>query len=88
MNVFFPNDPSAPAMLIDFASTGVGFGMSDVGMLLTHSVSPEILEGGTEERLVDAYLSALEAARGAQASVYPRELAMRHYRLAVVDYGR
>ena len=32
------------ALLIDFASTGVGIGMADVGMLLSHSVAPETLK--------------------------------------------
>ena len=119
MNLFLPIDTASAsaasadsrrgggdsrAMLIDFASTGVGFGMADVAMHLSHSVAPETLADGGEERLIDAYLAALAAARagadsggggggGADGSgdvqpVYDRETAMRHYRLAVIDYGR
>jgi Ser/Thr protein kinase RdoA (MazF antagonist) len=32
MNVFLPKDPSEEAVMIDFASTGVGLAMSDVAM--------------------------------------------------------
>ncbi|KAK3279066.1 hypothetical protein CYMTET_13031 [Cymbomonas tetramitiformis] len=90
MNVFLPpdSDDTRQAMLIDFASTGVGYGMADVAMHLSHSVAPADLADGGEERLLDAYLQALEVARGNEAAEYPRELALRHYRLAVVDYGR
>ena len=84
---------SAGAMLIDFASCGVGYGMSDLGMLLSHSVSPAVLDdAGAEGRLIDAYLDALAAASSSSPSaasvLYPRDVALRHYKLAVVDYGR
>ena len=75
-------------MLIDFASTGVGFGAADVAMHLQHAITPADLADGGEERLIDGYLAALKAARGPEAAEYPRELAMRHYTLGVVDYGR
>ena len=53
LNVFLPSQlqsPVAPqqdleALLIDFASTGVGFGMSDVATLLSHSMVPDDLAG-------------------------------------------
>jgi hypothetical protein len=111
MNVFLPpeqptnnttpstelNEPLEGGLLIDFASTGVGFGMTDVAMLLSHSVAPSLLEEGGEERLVDVYLRALARARQANkqhradtngSPEYSRALALRHYRLGVVDYGR
>lgn len=98
MNVFLPAAPDGsvdvtrPAMLIDFASTGVGLGMHDLAMLLTHSVSPATHAAGGEESIIEGYLDALAAARSAMAKgpveEYPREQALRHYRLAVVDYGR
>ena len=102
MNVMLPSQPrdkddevevgeGGEAMLIDFASAGVGLGVSDVAMLLTHSVAPEDLADGGEERLLDQYLNELDAARGAAAvaaSPYPRELARKHYRLAAIDYCR
>ena len=72
-------------MLIDFASTGVGLGMCDVAMLLAHSVSPTTLAGGGQERLIDAYLDALEE-KG--VTNYDRSTAMRHFHLATVDYAR
>jgi Ser/Thr protein kinase RdoA (MazF antagonist) len=76
------------AVLIDFASTGVGIAMADVAMHLAHALTPADLEGGGEEALIDAYLAELAAARGASASLYPRDLALRHFRLGVCDYGR
>lgn len=92
MNIFLPNTDIAggpeEALLIDFASTGVGLGMADIGMLLSHSVAPDTLRDGGEERILDAYLDALADARGPDAAPYPRETAMRDYRLAVIDYGR
>ena len=89
MNVFLPPEGSDKgAVLIDFASTGVGFGAADVAMHLQHAITPADLADGGEERLIDGYLAALKAARGPEAAEYPRELAMRHYTLGVVDYGR
>lgn len=88
MNVMLPGAPSdadTPAMLIDFASCGVGFGMCDVAMLLAHSVAPSTLAAGGQERLIDAYLDAL-AANGVMG--YTRDEAMRHFHLATVDYAR
>ena len=89
MNVMLPYDEGActaeEPMLIDFASTGVGLGMCDVAMLLAHSVSPTTLAGGGQERLIDAYLDALEE-KG--VTNYDRSTAMRHFHLATVDYAR
>lgn len=88
MNVFFPPDEAherSPAMLIDFASTGVGLGMCDVAMLLSHSVAPDTLAGGGQERLLGVYLDAL-AERGIVG--YDRTTATRHFHLATVDYAR
>ncbi|KAL1521591.1 hypothetical protein AB1Y20_021250 [Prymnesium parvum] len=88
MNVMLPSDgapnPTHP-MLIDFASCGVGYGMSDVAMLLTHSVAPSTLENGGLNRLIDAYLEAL-----AQREVrnYSKETCHWHFHLATVDYAR
>ena len=55
---------------------------------LVHALTPADLDGGGEEALVDYYLEALAARRGSGAAPYPREAALRHYRLAVCDYGR
>ena len=90
MNVMLPppaaaGDEAAAPMLIDFASTGVGFGMCDVAMLLTHSVSPSVLADGGLERLLDVYLDALEE-KGVVG--YDKPTAMRHFHLATVDYAR
>lgn len=90
MNVFLPTCEGGEAVLIDFASTGVGFGVADVALHLVHALSPADLDGGGEEALLDSYLDALAAARGgaADAAPYPRSLALRHYQLATIDYGR
>lgn len=88
MNVFLPasedDEEVDGALLIDFASTGVGYGMADLGMNLSHAVLPADLADGGEKALLDGYLDAVAAA----GATYPREVALRHYRLGVVDYGR
>eukprot|EP00536_Pseudo-nitzschia_multiseries_P000905 jgi/Psemu1/300394/fgenesh1_kg.11_\ len=93
MNVFIASKdggnegkPSSP-IIIDFASTGVGLGMSDVAMHITHAVPPQHLVDGGEEKLVEKYLDALNEALPDHHS-YPKDVAMRHYRLAVIDYFR
>ena len=90
MNVFLPRGDTEDdrAVLIDFASTGVGNAMTDVVLHLVHALTPADLDGGGEEALVDYYLEALATRRGGGAAPYPREAALRHYRLAVCDYGR
>lgn len=94
MNIFFKGseeDPSTTPILIDFASTGVGLGVSDVAMHVAHVALPEDLEEGMEDVLVKEYYNALQAAlpkdrKGAKS--YTEEDAIRHYRFAVVDYFR
>lgn len=98
MNVFLPTDESGSedAVLIDFASTGVGLGLSDVAMHVAHALRPDDLANGGEEALVDQYLAALDAERRRTVKAedlhtykpYPRDVAMRHYKLATVDYFR
>jgi Ser/Thr protein kinase RdoA (MazF antagonist) len=79
-------------ILVDFASTGVGLGMSDVVMFINHAVRPEHLENGGEEMLIDHYLDVLDkklSLGGArEAPIYPREIALWHYKLAAADYFR
>jgi hypothetical protein len=90
MNVFLPTSTDNHAVMIDFASTGVGCGMSDVAMHVMHAVSPT-KSGNDELSLVEGYLNALEVARvqyNTSQQPYPRDVAMRHYRLACVDYMR
>ena len=87
MNVFLPRKPSLPALMVDYASTGIGLGVSDLAMHIHHAVLPQDLADGGEEELVEYYLQELERLLpGGQT--YPREIAWRHYRMAVVDYGR
>ena len=91
MNVFLPLETNhgAEPVLFDFANTGVGFGAADVAMHLQHAVSPADLEDGGEERLIDGYLAAFAAAcRPHTAAEYPREVALKHYQLGVLDYAR
>ncbi|KAL9185007.1 hypothetical protein ACHAXT_002784 [Thalassiosira profunda] len=97
MNVFLPNEAKdggeGDAIMIDFSCAGIGYGMSDVGMHLVHAVLPTDLENGGEEKLVEGYLVALEAAMrqrdpGKEKWTYNRDEALRHYRLACVDYIR
>ena len=98
MNVFLPADESGSedAVLIDFASAGVGLGLSDVAMHVAHALRPEDLTNGGEEALVDQYLTALDAERRRTTRAedlqsyrpYPRDMAMKHYKLATIDYFR
>ncbi len=92
MNVFLPGDDGDEEgeehnpIIIDFASTGVGNGMSDVAMHITHALHPNHLVNGGEEAMVEVYLDALSEALPNHS--YPKDVAMRHYRLATIDYFR
>mmetsp|Transcript_42738 Transcript_42738/g.72926 ORF Transcript_42738/g.72926 Transcript_42738/m.72926 type:complete len:491 (-) Transcript_42738:881-2353(-) len=99
MNVFLPNkadEGNDSAIMIDFSCTGIGYGMSDVGMHIVHANLPADLDNGGEERLVEGYLVALEdamnrklgSAESGKKWTYPRGVAMRHYQLACIDYLR
>jgi hypothetical protein len=82
---------SRSVVLVDFASTGVGLGMSDVAMHIHHAVLPVHLANGGEEELLEHYLTQLNTLLGRSSSnksCYPKDVAMRHYRLAVADYFR
>ena len=65
MNFFLPisnnenKNNNRGVILIDFASTGVGLGMSDVAMLIHHAIRPEHLDDGGEMMLVDHYINKL-----------------------------
>jgi len=80
------NEINGHAIIIDYASTGVGMGMSDVAMHVTHALHPDDLINGGEEALVDIYLFSLQEVM--PNFTYPKEIAMRHYRLATIDYFR
>ena len=104
MNIFLPmnNDDddddnsqsSRQPLLIDFASTGVGIGLSDVAMIITHAVHPDELNKNNnakdeEEKLIMTYLEALRnALPPSKRRLYSNDVAMRHYRLATIDYFR
>jgi thiamine kinase-like enzyme len=65
MNFFLPisnnnnKNNNRGVILVDFASTGVGLGMSDVAMLIHHAIRPEHLDNGGEMMLVDHYIDKL-----------------------------
>ncbi|KAH8080988.1 phosphotransferase-like protein [Aureococcus anophagefferens] len=83
MNVFLPTDDGERALLIDFASTGVGYGMADVAMHLAHAVFP--LPADVEDGLIDGCLAALDACGidGTEGSpYYYTRGAARHHRPA------
>lgn len=83
------NNNDRGVIVVDFASTGVGLGMSDVAMHIHHAVRPELLSNGGEEMLIDHYLTRLnERLKQQQLGPYPRDVALQHYRLAVADYFR
>lgn len=85
MNVFLPLDLNGEAVPIDFQWIGVGLGMSDVSMHLSHSVSSGALHGDGEKRLLDYYVARLAEASG---KPYDEKLAWRHYCMGVVDWAR
>lgn len=77
--------------MIDFSCVGIGYGMSDVAMHIVHAVVPADLENGQEEYLVEQYITALEDAINKNRDfewTFPRDIAMRQYQLACVDYLR
>eukprot|EP00747_Dinoflagellata_sp_TGD_P049198 gnl/TRDRNA2_/TRDRNA2_146062_c0_seq1.p1 gnl/TRDRNA2_/TRDRNA2_146062_c0~~gnl/TRDRNA2_/TRDRNA2_146062_c0_seq1.p1 ORF type:complete len:168 (-),score=36.76 gnl/TRDRNA2_/TRDRNA2_146062_c0_seq1:3-455(-) len=82
------DEAEAKALLIDFQWTGVGFGMADVAMHLSHSVACEALRDGGEERLIHFYYTVLMEALGGRGAEYTYEVALHHYNLAVLDYAR
>jgi len=89
MNIFIPSDDNHERcpILIDFASTGLGNGMSDVAMIITHALHPNDLVNGGEDKLVDLYIDALHDELS-DRNIYPRHIAKRHYKLASLDYFR
>ena len=91
LNVFLPHDVAThEPLLVDFASSGVGLGMSDVAMHVRHAVEPHHLENGGEEHLVRQYWEYLQARLASKEGPldYPWDLAWRHYKWALVDYFR
>ncbi|GFH51310.1 hypothetical protein CTEN210_07786 [Chaetoceros tenuissimus] len=77
-------------LLIDFASTGVGLGMSDLAMHIAQIALPEDLENNDlEEKLVSHYYTCFENALPEDMkSIYSKDEALRHHRLATIDYFR
>jgi thiamine kinase-like enzyme len=89
MNVFLPLTDDKQPLLIDFASSGVGIGVSDVAMHIPHAVHPKDLIDGGEEKLVLHYIDEFHnALPPVKRELYSKEQAMRHYRFATVDYFR
>lgn len=85
MNVFLPRDPNSQnnsqALLVDFASVGLGLGTSDVAMHLHHALIPQDLDQH-EEALVKHYWTELAKPD------YSWETCWLHYKYSVVDYFR
>merc|ERR1712232_519395 len=83
MNCFLPQQSNTEhdVRLVDFASSGVGLGMSDVAMHIHHAVRAEDLANGGEEELFNHYLEKLNIMLGTTRT-YPRDIALRHYKLA------
>jgi thiamine kinase-like enzyme len=91
MNIFLFQDGDNKYMhlplLIDFASTGVGLGMSDVAMHITHALDPK--HYSVEDELVFNYVTSFRDELPQEVQyLYSDEIAKRHYRYAVVDYFR
>jgi len=92
LNVFLPRTNDNHAVLVDFASTGIGLGMSDLAMHIHHAVHPEYLANGGEESLVRHYwehlTKRLDDDGSSLGTAYTWEQAWRHYQYAIVDYLR
>lgn len=100
MNVFFcekgkggnnnnNDEVEYSSILIDFASTGVGLGMSDLAMHVAHAILPYDLDSGIEEVLMEKYYDALQHALPENTKgLYSKEQALRHYGFATIDYFR
>lgn len=96
MNVFLPANNNNNAILVDFASVGIGLGVSDVAMHIHHAIRPEDLEKDNGEyELFRYYWESLQdalrsnnKATDSSSNDYPYDVAVRHYRFAVVDYFR
>lgn len=84
MNIFLPKTTDSPGLLIDFASSGVGIGMSDVSMTFVHAILPEDLREYGEEKLIEDYLGYLKD----DGVIYDKEIAIEHFNLGVCDYAR
>jgi Ser/Thr protein kinase RdoA (MazF antagonist) len=86
MNVFLPRNNDQHTLLVDFASTGLGLGMSDLAMHIHHAVRPELLHDcGGDEAFVKYYWQELTKLIDTD---YAWDDAWRHYKYAVVDYFR
>ena len=89
-------EEQAAVVPVDFQWVGFGLGMRDVAYHITHAVEVDALAPeGAEEALVRCYCNSLRTrlaasakAAGGVASAYDDAIAMRHYRLACVDYAR
>ena len=92
MNLFLPVDAAGQPLLIDFQWTGVGYGMADVAMHLSHSVATEAVLSNEEDmvRMYHTVLVNLLSQRGAAAAAeaFSFETAMHYYTLAFLDYAR
>lgn len=93
MNVFLPLKDEDEPLLIDFASVGVGLGVSDIAMHIPHALHPDDLDNGGEEELVEHYYKIFQEALPASkkngcGSSYTYEQFWRHYKFARVDYFR
>jgi len=90
MNVFFPsNHGEYGVQLIDFASTGIGYGVSDVAMHIIHAQSANNLRDGGIDELLNIYLDEFESMLPDEfKGKYTKSLAEKHFRYAILDYFR
>jgi hypothetical protein len=81
---------STTPLLIDFASTGVGLGMSDLAMHIAQIALAEDLDNhDIEAKLVEHYYDCLIRSLPKDVqNVYSKDEAWRHFRFATVDYFR
>lgn len=81
------NDCIHLPVFIDFASAGVGLGMSDVAMHITHALDPT--DYPLEDELVSKYIESFREEIPQEVQhLYSDDIAKKQYRYAFVDYFR
>jgi thiamine kinase-like enzyme len=88
MNVFLPRNTTKSAVLVDFASVGIGLGVTDVAMHLHHCLVPKDLETSEMELVRYYWKTVQEHLDASNASAYSWDVVWRQYQFAVVDYFR
>jgi thiamine kinase-like enzyme len=90
MNVFLPrnSETTKSAVLVDFASVGIGLGVTDVAMHLHHCLLPTDLDTSEMELVRYYWRTVQDQLAASKTSAYTWDVVWRQYQYAVVDYFR